>query len=76
MLLSVDLPQPTTITTDHITTPTFNSLTLMPMMMPLLNNLFAESEKEHGAKMAVLDEDHYKAAIKADSRLKFNGDEF
>ena len=36
----------------------------------------AESEKEHGAKMAVLDEDHYKAAIKADSRLKFNGDEF
>ena len=36
----------------------------------------AESEKEHGAKMAVLDEDHYKAAIKADSSLKFNGDEF
>ena len=36
----------------------------------------AESEKEHGAKMAVLDEDHYKAAIKADSKLKFNGDEF
>ena len=36
----------------------------------------AESEKEHGAKMAVLDEDHYKAAIKADSRLKFTGDEF
>ena len=36
----------------------------------------AESEHEHGAKMAVLDEDHYKAAIKADSRLKFNGDEF
>ena len=36
----------------------------------------AESEKEHGAKMAVLDEDHYKAAIKADNKLKFNGDEF
>lgn len=36
----------------------------------------AESEKEHGAKMAVLDEEHYKAAIKADSKLKFNGDEF
>ena len=26
--------------------------------------------------MAVLDEEHYKAAIKADSKLKFNGDEF
>jgi len=36
----------------------------------------AESEHEHGAKMAVLDEDHYKAAIKADSILKFNGDDF
>lgn len=36
----------------------------------------AESEKEHGAKMAVLDDDHYKAAIKADNVLKFNGDEF
>lgn len=36
----------------------------------------AESEREHGAKMAVLDEDHYKAAIKADSNLKFNGDDF
>jgi hypothetical protein len=36
----------------------------------------AESEKEHGAKMAVLDEDHYKAAIRPDNKLKFNGDEF
>ena len=36
----------------------------------------AESEKEHHAKMAVLDEDHYKAAIRADNKLKFNGDEF
>lgn len=36
----------------------------------------AESEKEHGAKMAVLDEDHYKQAIAQDSKLMFNGDEF
>lgn len=36
----------------------------------------AESEKEHHAKMAVLDEDHYKAAIRADNKLKFEGDEF
>jgi len=31
----------------------------------------AESEREHGAKMQVLDEDHYKAAIRADNKLKF-----
>ena len=36
----------------------------------------AESEKEHGAKMAVLDDDHYKQAIRADNKLKFTGDEF
>jgi len=36
----------------------------------------AESEKEHGAKMAVLDEDHYKQAIRMDNKLKFNGDDF
>jgi hypothetical protein len=36
----------------------------------------AESEKEHGAKMAVLDEDHYKQAIRQDNKLKFSGDDF
>ena len=36
----------------------------------------AESEKEHGAKMQVLDEDHMKQALRQDNKLKFNGDEF
>jgi len=36
----------------------------------------AEAEKSHGAKMAVLDDDHYKAAIRPDNKLKFNNDEF
>jgi len=36
----------------------------------------AESEKEHGAKMAVLDADHYKQALSADNKLTFVGDDF
>lgn len=36
----------------------------------------AEAEKLHGAKMQVLDEDHYKQAIRSDNKLKFTGDEF
>jgi hypothetical protein len=36
----------------------------------------AESEKEHGAKMAVLDDDHYKQALSSDNKLTFKGDEF